>query len=211
MATKVFFGKTEKECLDNALTALNLHEDDISYVFEKEKSGILSFGSKKLKIIVTYNDENSKGNLAINFIKNLLERMNIIARIYLIEESNDKIHIEIESDESGLIIGKKGKNLESIQLLTNVVVNKGKDDWIKVYIDSENYRRQKERSLKDLALKSAIIVKKTRRSRILEPMNPFDRRLIHLALQDDDTIETKSEGEGIYKRVRILPKKSLVT
>ena len=211
MATKVFFGKTEKECLDNALTALNVQEDEISYEFEKEKGGILSFGSKKLKIIVTYSDENSKGNFAINFIKNLLERMNIIARIYLIEESNDKIHIEIESDESGLIIGKKGKNLEAIQLLTNVVVNKGKEDWIKVYIDSENYRRQKERNLKDLALKSAIIVKKTRRSKILEPMNPFDRRLIHLTLQDDDTIETKSEGEGIYKRVRILPKKTLVT
>ena len=137
------------------------------------------------------------------FVRDLLEKMNIEAKIYLIEESDEKVVIEIESPDTGLIIGKQGQTLESIQLLVNVRMNKKANKWTKIIVDIENYRNRKERNLNYIANKAASQVKKTKRPIILEPMNPFERRIIHLALQNDANVNTESIGDGILKKIKV--------
>ena len=110
------------------------------------------------------------------------------------------------SDDSSIIIGRKGKNLDAIQLITNVYAG-NLDPDIKVVIDSENYRMRHEEQIIRNAYRIAEQVKRSGKSRLLDPMNPFERRLVHTALNDFDGVETKSEGEGLYKQVRIIPKK----
>jgi len=115
-----------------------------------------------------------------------------------------KLGLNIESDSSSILIGRKGKNLDAIQLLTNVYVGRLDQDQ-KVIIDSENYRLRHEERIIRMAYKTAEQVKYTGKSKLLEPMNPFERRLIHTALNDFEGIETKSEGDSLYKQIRILP------
>ena len=122
----------------------------------------------------------------------------------------DKLGVEIKSSHSAILIGKKGKNLDALQMLVNVYASKiGGDDYSgKVIIDAENYRQRREENLIRLANKTADQVCKSRSSKLLEPMNPFERRLIHMALNDRDEVITKSEGEGLYKQVRVIYKGS---
>jgi len=122
-------------------------------------------------------------------------------------EEDEKIYIEIISDSAGLIIGKRGKTLEALQLLVNIIVNKKGEKWRKVILDIENYRDKREQTLRELAQKVARKVKKTGKSQYLEPMNPFERRVIHMTLQSDPHVETRSEGNGNLKRVKIYLKR----
>jgi spoIIIJ-associated protein len=117
------------------------------------------------------------------------------------EES--KIGLKIDSEHSSILIGKKGKNLDALQLLANIYSGRlGRED-MRVILDSENYRIRREESLVRLAYTVADRVRENRGSILLEPMNPFDRRLIHTTLNDISDVETKSEGEGLYKQVRV--------
>ena len=140
------------------------------------------------------------------FVKELLEKMDIEAKIYLIEEDDEKIIIEIESPDSALIIGKQGKNLEAIQTIVNVALNRSSNVWTKVIIDIGNYRARKEKMLKKIALTAAIQVRKSKENVLLEPMNPFERRIIHMTLKEEKNVETESEGDGLLKRVKIFYK-----
>lgn len=115
-----------------------------------------------------------------------------------------KIGIDIESPDSSYIIGRKGRNLDAIQLITNVYAGNIDPD-IKIVVDSENYRMRHEEQIIRNAYRVADQVKRSGKSRLLDPMNPFERRLVHTALNEYDGVETKSEGEGLYKQVRILP------
>jgi spoIIIJ-associated protein len=117
-----------------------------------------------------------------------------------------KILIKIESNHSGILIGKKGKNLDALQVLANVIASKIDGNGKKVILDSENYRLKREESLIRIAIKVGEQVKNSKGSKLLEPMNPFERRLIHTALSDMEHVETKSEGEGLLKQVRIFYK-----
>ena len=119
---------------------------------------------------------------------------------------DSKIGIGIESQDSSILIGRKGKNLDAIQLVTNVFAG-NLDPDLKIVVDSENYRMRHEEQIIRNAYKTAEIVKRTGRSRLLDPMNPFERRLVHTALNDVDGVDTKSEGDGLYKQVRIIPVK----
>jgi spoIIIJ-associated protein len=202
MATREFSGKTKEEVIEKALETLKLKMDQVKFDFIEENS-VLPFMKKKVSAIATYNEEDLFGSKCLIFIKNLLEKMNIEAKIYLIEENDQKVVIEIESPDTGIIIGKQGQTLEAIQTLANVVLNKNNQVWTKVVIDIENYRNRKERNLKHLANKIASQVKHTKKSVILEPMNPFERRIIHVTLQDDKDIETESIGEGLYKKIKV--------
>ena len=118
-----------------------------------------------------------------------------------------KLGFNIDSPNSSIIIGRKGKNLDAIQLLGNVYAAKLDEDY-KIIIDSEDYRMRHEEYIVRNAFKNAEYVRKTGKSKLLEPMNPFERRLIHTALNDFNGVETKSEGEGLYKQVRIIPVKN---
>jgi spoIIIJ-associated protein len=132
--------------------------------------------------------------------------MTLVIDIAFASEDNEAVVLKLMSEDSGLIIGKRGKTLEAIQLVANIALNKGKDNWKKVILDIEGYRTKREEALRMVALRAAERVRITGRPKILESMNPFERRLIHITLQDFNDIDTVSEGEGIFKRVKVYRK-----
>jgi len=145
-------------------------------------------------------------NKLLDFIEALIEKMDYSGTAYICFRKENKIGIMIESEYSGILIGKKGKNLDAIQLLVNVYAGKLMEEPPRIIIDVEKYREKRESNLVKLALKTAEQVRKTKRSKLLEPMNPFERRIVHTALNGMDDIATKSDGEGLLKQVRIIYK-----
>jgi spoIIIJ-associated protein len=139
----------------------------------------------------------------IDFMTEIIRRMGYQSEVSILFREDRKIGIKIESGSSSILIGKKGKNLDALQLLANIYAGRlGRED-MRVILDSENYRIRREESLVRLAYTVADRVRESRNSILLEPMNPFDRRLIHTTLNDIADVETKSEGEGLYKQVRV--------
>jgi spoIIIJ-associated protein len=139
----------------------------------------------------------------IDFVEGLIERMGYSGRVSFLFREERKIGIKIDSEYSSILIGKKGKNLDALQLLANIYAGRQGREDMRVILDSENYRIRREESLVRLAYTVADRVRENRGSILLEPMNPFDRRLIHTTLNDIADVETKSEGEGLYKQVRV--------
>lgn len=146
--------------------------------------------------------ENDMEEQVLGFVTTLLSKMGYPGNVTINFRKERKLGLNIDSEFSSIIIGRKGKNLDAIQLLANVYAGQIDPDQ-KIIVDSENYRMRHEEQLIRLAYKTAEQVKRSGRSRLLEPMNPFERRLIHSALNDVDGVETKSEGDGLYKQVRI--------
>ena len=142
--------------------------------------------------------------LMIEFIEGLIERMGYKGKVTILFREEHKIGLKIDSEFSSILIGKKGKNLDAIQLLANIFAGRNGKEDVRVILDSENYRIRREESLVRLAYTVADRVRENRGSILLEPMNPFDRRLIHTTLNDIADVETKSEGEGLYKQVRVF-------
>ena len=140
----------------------------------------------------------------LNFVEDLIEKMDYPGSAYVCFRNENKIRIMIESEHSGILIGKKGKNLDAIQLLVNVYAGKLMEDPKRIIIDVEKYRERRESNLVKLALRTAEQVRRTKRSKLLEPMNPFERRIIHTALNDMEDIATKSDGEGLLQQVRVI-------
>ncbi|MDR2101804.1 MAG: protein jag [Treponema sp.] len=139
----------------------------------------------------------------LNFTEELISRMGYEAKVSVLFREEHKIGLKLDSEYSSILIGKKGKNLDALQLLANIYAGRlGRED-IRVILDSENYRIRREESLVRLAYTVADRVRENRGSILLEPMNPFDRRLIHTTLNDISDVETKSEGDGLYKQVRV--------
>ncbi len=206
MLMQEFEGKTEKEAIKTALKTLGLSEDQVTIEsIDDGRAGFFGFrGGRPARIKVYYEEVEGEVSLrARKFLKGFFDASSVNAKVAYEKEEEGKIYLKVTSPTSGLIIGKRGKNLEALQFLTNVVANKNKPEWKKVVIDIEGYWNKRESSIKKLAIQTARSVRKTRKPRILEPMNPFERRLVHLTLQELDDIETKSEGEGIYKRVKV--------
>ena len=214
-----FTGKTEEEAIQNAVNELGLERDafDVEII---EKKGFLKRGPVKIKVYVDDGIEEEKEESAgetyeitdlemetVDFMKNIIEKMDISATLEISKTEENKIHINIESDKTNLLIGRKGSTLDALQLLANVFVSKKKED-LKVVVDIEDYRGRREHSLQDLAEKTARHVRRTKTSHLLDPMNPFERRIIHLTLAEWEDIETISEGEGLYKKVRVIYKKN---
>jgi len=140
----------------------------------------------------------------VAWTEEVVTKMGYPAKVTVLFREEKKIGLKIETDNTSIIIGKKGKNIDALQLLANVYAGVvGRDD-IKVILDSENYRIRREESLVRIAYESAEQVRRTGRSILLEPMNPFERRIVHTTLNDIVDIETKSEGEGLYKQVRVM-------
>lgn len=206
MVIREYEGRTERDAIRKASEDLGVEVDKLKIEVIGEKTKFFSFGNV-VKIRV-YLDEfiEELSRKASDFLKGLFKTIGIDISTNTLEES-EKIFVEIISDDAGLIIGKRGKTLEALQLLTNIIVNKDRKDGKKVVLDIENYRDKRESMLKDLAIKAAIRVKKTGRSQLLEPMNPFERRIIHMTLQNDSLVDTRSEGFGKLKKVKIFLKK----
>ena len=145
---------------------------------------------------------------ANDFLKDVLDKMGIANEITTKYDSNeDCLNIEISGEDMGVLIGKRGQTLDSLQYLVSLVVNKGTKEYIRVKVDTENYRERRNKTLENLAKNMAFKVKRTRRSVTLEPMNPYERRVIHSALQNDSYVTTHSEGEEPYRKVVITLKK----
>ena len=178
-------------------------------VIDEGKSGIFGFGvSRPAKIRLYYNiDTKDIGDTIRDVIINIFKKMEIDCNISDIKEGESKVYVELESkNSSGLVIGRKGKTLESLQFMVNLIVNHKTGSDKKIILDIESYRAKRERALRKMSKDIAFKVIKTGKPWTLEPMNPFERRLIHLTLQNDSRVTTKSEGQGIYRKVTIMPK-----
>ena len=200
-------GKTVEEALEKALKELGLTRENVNVeVLEQGSKGLFNvIGVKRAKIKVTskydYIEEAKK------FIYAILKSMQLNADINIVEE-NDTLRINISGKKMGLIIGYRGETLDSIQYLVSLVVNKHHEiPHKKVILDIENYRSKREETLKGVAVKTAARVKKTGKSFKLEPMNPYERRIIHSTLQENTDVNTYSEGEEPFRRVVIELKK----
>jgi len=206
MVIREYEGRTEKDAVKKASEDMGVDSSQLKIEVISEKSKFFSFGNL-IKIRVYLNEEEHNLPLhAEEFIKGLFQIIGTEVTTRSIEEDN-RIYIEIITDSAGLIIGKRGKTLEALQMLVNIVANKGEEKWKKIVLDIENYRDKRENTLRELALKVAKKVKKAGHAQYLEPMNPFERRVIHMTLQDDPHIDTKSEGSGNLKKVKIFLRK----
>ncbi len=203
---KEFTAKTVDEALTNALVSLETTSDRVEYeVIEKETSGIFGIFSKPAKIRVKVKSDEKK--IAADYLKKIFDAMEIVADIDIkFDKEAKQMDIELSGDEMGILIGKRGVTLDSLQYLVSLVVNRNSEDYIKVKIDTENYRERRKETLENLAKNLAHKVKRIHRPVYLEPMNPYERRLIHSTLQKDKYVETHSEGEEPYRKVVITLK-----
>ncbi len=222
---KEFEGKTEQDAINQAIEELHIEREDFDVeIIDDGKRGLFKRGNVKIRVHVEgteevqkfdfESEEEQEEDLEVNekleedicsFIEGMVERMGYSCKAFVSSRKGSKININIESEDSSIIIGRKGKNLDALQVLVNVFTGK-LDEKRKIIIDAEGYRDRHEEQIVKSAFKVAQMVKKSGRSRLLEPMNPYERRLVHTALNDVTGIETKSEGEGLYKQVRIIPK-----
>jgi len=208
MKTIEVFGKNVDEAKKSALKQLNVTEDKIEVVvLDEGNKGILGFiGTKPAKIKVTLKRDYI--GEAKNFLRDMLNAMGVMAEIKIKEEEN-VLNISLTGPRMGIIIGYRGETLDAIQYLVSLVVNKGHEtDYKRVILDTEDYRSKREETLKRLADKTAYKVRRNGRSFKLEPMNPYERRIIHSALQNNPYIYTYSEGEEPYRRVIVDLKKA---
>jgi spoIIIJ-associated protein len=201
--------KTVDEALTNAMLELGTTIDKIEYeIIEKETSGFLGMFGKPAKIKVRM--KMSAENTTKRFLVDVFNAMGIKASTEVVfDKENATVEINVDGDEMGVLIGKRGQTLDSLQYLVSLVVNKNSENYIKVKLDTENYRARRKETLENLAKNIAFKVKRTRKPVSLEPMNPYERRIIHSALQNDKYVETYSEGEEPYRRVVINVKKTL--
>lgn len=138
------------------------------------------------------------------FLNSVLTEMGLNATL-VTRVVEDRVYIDISGERMGMVIGKRGDTLDALQYLTNIVVNKGHHDYVKIMLDTENYRSRREETLRKVAYKFAKKAAQTKKPVILEPMNPYDRRIVHSALQDSKTVKTHSEGKEPFRRVVITP------
>jgi spoIIIJ-associated protein len=204
-------GRTVDDATKKAIAELGITDSSkINIeVIDEGKSGIFGFGvSRPAKIRLFYNiDTKDIADTIRDVIENVFRRMEIDCRIADVKEGESKAYIELESkNSSGLVIGRKGKTLEALQFMVNLIVNHKTGSDKKIILDIESYRAKRERALRKMSKDIAFKVIKSGKPWTLEPMNPFERRLIHLTLQNDTRVTTKSEGQGIYRKVTILPK-----
>ena len=200
-------GKTVEEAVSAALAELGLTREEVEIqVVEEAKSGFLGLiGSKEALVKVTeVLDEKKKVE---SFLQVIFEKMRLNPE-YTITEENGSLQVRLVGKDLGIMIGRRGETLDSLQFLLNLYINKSSEGYKKVVIDIEDYRKKREETLYTLAEKLSGKVKRTGRKVSLEPMSPQERRIIHMALQDNRSVNTYSEGEEPFRRVVIAPKRN---
>lgn len=195
--------KTVDDAITEALVKFGVTSDQLEYeVIEKGSAGFLGIGSKnaviKARVIVEASAEDSVKKFLSDVFQAMDMKVEIIAKV---DEEEKLIDVELKGDDMGVLIGKRGQTLDSLQYLTNLAINKHSENYYKVKIDTEDYRKRRKETLENLAKNIAYKVKRTKRPVALEPMNPFERRVIHSALQNDKYVTTHSEGEEPYRHV----------
>ncbi|EIE03330.1 MULTISPECIES: RNA-binding cell elongation regulator Jag/EloR [Leptospira] len=203
-------GKTKAEAEEIALETLRLEPGDIRFeTVESGKSGFLGLTQKKPAVVRAFvsNFDIPAEKIIHGVVLTLLRKMGVEAEVVGMGDVDGKIYIELTSRESGLIIGKRGATLDALQFLVNLMVDSKIRHGRKIVLDTESYRDKRELSLIRLSKSVASSVAKSGKSKLLEPMNPFERRIVHMALQENEKVFTRSEGNGTYKKVRIIPMK----
>ena len=229
--TYEYEGKTEKEAIEIAANELGLEKDQFDVeILETQKNSIFKKGYVKIRVH-TFDDEKQSSSFEkknvtenhtrivadplpqgefeqklIEFITSMIEKMGYDVKVAVAYREEKKLGIKLESSHSSILIGRKGKNLDALQLLANIYAGRLGHEEVRVILDTENYRIRREETLVRLAYTTADKVRSSHNSILLEPMNPFERRLIHTTLNDIPDVETKSEGDGLYKQVRVLYK-----
>jgi len=197
-------GKTEEEAINAALTLLGLEQDEISVeVLERAKPGFLGIGATPARIRVYYKVEDDAVVRTREFLEGLLVRMGSDAKVEVTPKDETTILVNLTGNNIGPLIGRRGETLDAIQHLTNFVVNRAGGTHIKITIDAEDYRKKREQALVALARKMAGKVVKYRRNMTLEPMNSYERHVIHSSLQDFEGVTTYSVGTEPNRRVVI--------
>ncbi len=195
-------GKTEDEAILEGLKQLGKEREDVSVeIVERAKGGFLGIGAANAVVRLSYEETESKSERAVEFLKGLFARMEVDAEPRIVREDDDVIAIEIVGDSVGPLIGRRGDTLDAIQHLANYAVNHGGGDRVRVSIDAENYREKRENTLRKLAEKVAAKAVHYRRNVTLEPMNAYERHIIHAALQDYDGVTTYSTGTEPNRRI----------
>jgi spoIIIJ-associated protein len=237
MEFKEFKGKTKNDAITEACRYYSIPSDKLEYnVIDEGKAGILGIGAKpaiiearvkeevkeviepvklaETPIIASVKEAAAKIEdidveaVTKKFLNDVFAAMNI--KVDVVTTYNDSLKnldVELSGEEMGVLIGKRGQTLDSLQYLISLVVNKGTNEYIRVKVDTENYRQRRKETLENLAKNISYKVKRTRRPVSLEPMNPYERRIIHAALQNDRYVTTHSEGDEPFRRVVVTPKK----
>jgi len=196
-------GKTEEEAIEAALEQLNLSRDDVSVeIVERAKTGFLGLKNTLAVVKVEYEISENRTDRVESFLNGLLERMEIEAQASISEEEGS-ISVTLTSNDPGALIGRRGETLDAIQHLTNYVVNRSASGRVRINLDAENYRQRRNEALESLAARTAGKVIKYRRNMTLEPMNAYERHVIHSALQEHTQISTYSVGSEPNRRIVI--------
>ncbi len=199
--------KTVSDAITEACQKLTVTSDKLEYeVIEEGSSGFLGIGSKPA--VIKARVKCSVEDTARDFLQNVFEAMNMTVVVNVqYDEADNSMDIDLNGDDMGVLIGKRGQTLDSLQYLVSLVVNKDAENYIRVKVDTENYRQRRKETLENLAKNISYKVKRTKRPVSLEPMNPYERRIIHSALQNDKYVTTHSEGEEPFRHVVVVLKK----
>ena len=199
--------KNVDDAITQATVQLGITSDQLEYeVLDKGSTGFLGIGSKNA--VIKARKKFSIDENVVEFLSSIFDAMKMEVEILVaVNEEEHIIEVELKGDDMGILIGKRGQTLDSLQYLTNLAINKHSDEYYKVKIDTEDYRKRRKETLENLAKNIAYKVKRTKRPVSLEPMNPFERRIIHSALQNDRYVTTHIEGDEPYRHVVVTLKK----
>ncbi len=197
-------GKTLNEAIDSALSKLGTTIDELEYeILEEGTKGFLGIGAKPYRIKA--GKKFNPSERARSLLMEVFAAMNMSVS-FDIKQQENHLFIELKGENMGVIIGKRGQTLDSLQYLVNLIVNRGDGDYVNIILDAENYRSKRKQTLEMLAYNLARKAKTLKKDITLEPMNPYERRIIHFALQNDRYVTTHSEGDGSSRYVVISPK-----
>ena len=202
-----FTAKTVSDAVTAACQQFEVTSDKLEYeVLEEGSSGFLGIGSKPA--VISARVKKTIEDTAEKFLKDVFAAMDLTVNLNLTYDEEQKtLDVDMTGEEMGVLIGKRGQTLDSLQYLVSLVVNKESEEYIRVKVDTENYRERRKETVENLAKNIAYKVKRTRRPVSLEPMNPYERRIIHSSLQNDKYVTTHSEGEEPFRHVVVTLKK----
>lgn len=195
--------RTVEEAIDIALKELNTTIDKVdTKILELPGGGLIGKIGKQAKVEVSLLDKNA-ADIAQEFLKSLTSAMDVPAEVTVTQKEDDILYVDLNGENMRLLIGRRGVTLDAMQYLASLAVNKQSENYVKIILNTEGYREKREKALKDFADKMAHRVVKTGRKVELEPMNPYERRIIHASLQNNKRVTTKSQGEEPYRRIII--------
>ena len=199
--------KTVSDAITEACQKLTVTSDKLEYeVVDEGSAGFLGIGSKPA--VIKARVKSSVEDTAKDFLKDVFQAMDMTVVVNVkYDEVENSMEIDLSGDDMGVLIGKRGQTLDSLQYLVSLVVNKNVENYIRVKVDTENYRQRRKETLENLAKNISYKVKRTKRPVSLEPMNPYERRIIHSALQNDKYVTTHSEGDEPFRHVVVVLKK----